>query len=98
MGGGVKNLGKSEYIISKLSLCNFKLLSKKKMALGSRFQKLRGPLLSGGQRGAKFLKGARFMMAIMFFCKCVISVATLLLIIHITMYILKSYYKMILLF
>ena len=26
MGGGVKNLGKSEYIISKLSLCNFKLL------------------------------------------------------------------------
>ena len=67
----------------------------KKMALGSRFQKLRGPLQSGGQRGTKFMKGARFMMAIMFFCKRVISVATLLLIIHITMYILKSYYKMI---
>ena len=45
--------------------------------------------VSDGQGGAKFSEGARFSRATMFFCKRVISVATLLLIIHITMYILK---------
>ena len=49
----------------------------------------RGAEFSEGQVGAKFLEGARFLRATMFFCKHVISVATLLLIIHITMYILK---------
>ena len=66
------------------------------MALGSRFQKLRGGGIlsrgaefSEGQLVAKFLEGARFSRATIFFSKCAISVATLLLIIQITMYILK---------
>ena len=69
------------------------------MALGSRFQKLRGgggayyqgelKGSSEGQLVAKFLEGARFYRATIFFSKCAISVATLLLIIQITMYILK---------
>ena len=48
---------------------------KKNMALGARFQKLRGALLSGrvefseGQGRAKFSEGARFLRATMFFCK-----------------------------
>ena len=70
--------------------------AEKNLALGARFQKLRGNLLSGeaefseGQGVAKFSKGTRFSRVTMFFCKCVISVATLLLIIHITMYTLIS--------
>ena len=53
------------------------------------------PLLSGGaefiegQVGAKFLEGATFSRATMFFCKRVTSVSTLLLTIRITMYILQ---------
>ena len=70
------------------------------MDLEARFQKLRWGWVGGGWltiRGAEFSegqedlnsqRGARFLRATMFFCKCVISVATLLLIIHITMYIL----------
>ena len=50
----------------------------------------RGAEFSEGHGGAKFSEGARFSRATMFFCKRVISVATLLLIIHITMYILIS--------
>ena len=42
-------------------------------------------------KGKKFSEGARFLRATMFFRKCVISVATLLLIIHIVMYVLKLY-------
>ena len=68
------------------------------MALGARFQKLReggltirGAEFSEGQVGAKILEGARLLRATVFFCKCVISVATLLLIVHITTYILKCY-------
>ena len=41
-------------------------------------------------RGARFSEGARFSRVTMFFCKHVISVPTLLLIIHIIMYILIS--------
>ena len=52
------------------------------MALGVRFQILRG--------GTKFSEGARFSSVTMFFCKRVISVATLLLIVHISMYIVIS--------
>ena len=70
--------------------------AEKNMALGARFQKLRrGDLLSTGAEfsegwwGAKFSEEARFLRATMFFCKRVISVATLLLIIHTTMYIIK---------
>ena len=70
----------------------------KKYGLGTRFQKLKGgPYyqegadFSKGQVGAKFLEWARFSRATMFFCKRVISVATLLLVIYITMYILKWY-------
>ena len=48
---------------------------KKNMAFRARFQKLRGGLLSGR---AKFSEEARFSRATMFFCKRVISVATLL--------------------
>ena len=65
------------------------------MALGATFQNLRGSLtireaeFSEWQGGAKFSEGAKFSRATMFFCKRVISVTTLLLIIHITMYILK---------
>ena len=61
------------------------------MALGVRFQKLRGRAeFSEGQRGAKFSEDARFLRATMFFSKHFISEATLLLIIHISMYILIS--------
>ena len=72
--------------------------AEKNMALGTRFQKLKGgPYyqegadFSKGQVAAKFLEWARFSRATMFFCKRVISVATLLLVIYITMYILKLY-------
>ena len=68
------------------------------MALGARFQKLRGALLSGG--GTEFSEGQGELnsqrgldsrgLATMFFGKRVISVTTLLLIIHVTMYILIS--------
>ena len=68
------------------------------MALEARFQKLRGALLSGG--GAEFSEGHGELnsqrgldsrgLATMFFGKRVISVTTLLLIIHVTMYILIS--------
>ena len=54
--------------------------AEKNMAVGPIFQKLRGELT---------IRGATFSRATMFFCKRVISVAILLLIIHITMYILK---------
>ena len=67
--------------------------AEKNMALGARFQKLRGGGgggLTKGQGKAKFSEGARFSLATMFFCKRVIFVATLLLIIHITMHILIS--------
>ena len=74
---------------------------KKNMALGNRFQKMRGSLtiragggvaeFSQGQRGAKFSEETSTSRATMFFCKCVISVGTLLLIIHITVEILKWY-------
>ena len=56
--------------------------AEKNMALGARFQKLRGDLII---RGAEFSEGqgelkkkARFWRASMLFCKCVISVTTLL--------------------
>ena len=80
---------------------------KKNMALGNRFQKMRGSLtiraggggvrwwgvaeFSQGQRGAKFSEETSTSRATMFFCKRVISVGTLLLIIHITVEILKWY-------
>ena len=66
------------------------------MALGTRFQKLwcrgagGGSKFSEGQGELNTQRGARFLRATMFFCKHVISVATLLLIIHITMDILIS--------
>ena len=69
---------------------------RKKMALGNRFQKLmeqpydQGCWILWGTGGDKFLEGARFLRATMFFCERVIFVSTLLLIIHITMYILIS--------
>ena len=59
----------------------------KNMALEARFQKLREGL---AVRGTEFSEGGRFSRATMFLCKCVISVATLLLIIHTTIYILIS--------
>ena len=72
----------------------------KKMALGARFQKLMGGALRGltikeaglnYQRGIRELNSQRRLnprgLATMFFCEHVISVATLLLIIHVTMYI-----------
>ena len=46
---------------------------------------------SQGQRGAKFSGETSTSRATMFFCKRVISVGTLLLIIHITVEILKWY-------
>ena len=61
--------------------------AKKNMALKARFCEL---TVSGGQRRAKFSEGVTFFRITMFFCKHVISAATLLLIIHITMYILIS--------
>ena len=57
---------------------------KRNKTYGARFQKLRGA------GGAKFSEGARFPRAAMFFCKLVISVATLSLVIHISMHILIS--------
>ena len=61
---------------------------KKNMTLGVRFQNLREAYYQW--RGAKFSKRARFSRATMFFCQRVISVAPLLLIIHIIiMYIVK---------
>ena len=68
----------------------------KKMTLGARFQRLTGPYyqeraeFSDQQGRAKLSEGAKLLRATMLFCKHVISVATLLLIIHITMYILIS--------
>ena len=70
----------------------------KNMALGARFQKLRGDLLSGGGSILRSAGGelnsqrglASRGLAAMFFCKRVFSVATLLLIIHVIMYILVS--------
>ena len=50
----------------------------------------KGAELSEGQGGAKFSEGAKFSRAAMFFCKCVISVVTLSLIIHTFMDILIS--------
>ena len=66
------------------------------MALGVRFQKLRGGWLLS--RGVKFSEGQGELnsqmgldsLELLFFCKSVISVATLLLIIRITTYILLS--------
>ena len=70
--------------------------AEKQYGFGSHISKAKGvyyqggPKYSDGKRGAKFSEWARFLRATMFFCKCVISVATMLLIIHITMYILIS--------
>ena len=50
----------------------------------------KGAELSEGQGGAKFSEGAKFSRAAMFFCKRVISVVTLPLIIHTFMDILIS--------
>ena len=63
------------------------------IALGARFQKLGGGGVQFWERqgGAKFSVGTRFSRTTMFFCKHVFSVEALLLIIHITMYILKWY-------
>ena len=64
------------------------------IVLGATFEKLRGTYYHGGggfsegQVGAKFLEGGRILRATMFFCKLVIPVSTLFLVIHITMYIL----------
>ena len=55
----------------------------------------RGGWVLRGAGGAKFSERARFSRVNMFFCNCVFSVATLLLIIHITMSILKWYSKII---
>ena len=72
------------------------------MALRDRFQILKGWFtikcgegvfpseLSEGKVGAKFIEGVRLSRATMFFCKRVMSVTILLLIIHITMYFLIS--------
>ena len=50
--------------------------TEKEMALGARFQKLRGGPYY--QEGTEFPEGAKFWRATMFFCNHVISVATLL--------------------
>ena len=72
---------------------------KKNLALVARFQKLRGDLTSRGGGGPEFSEGEGELnsqrgldspRATMFFCKHVNSLATLLLIIQITMYILIS--------
>ena len=68
------------------------------MALQDRFQMLKGWFtikggegvfpseLSKGKGGAKFIEGVRLSRATTFFCKRVMCVTILLLIIHITMY------------
>ena len=73
----------------------------KKHGLGGQISKAEGgPFYQGGGGGTEFSEGlgelnaqrglVSQVLATMFFCKCVISVATLLLIIHDTMYILIS--------
>ena len=57
--------------------------AEKNVALGARFQKLGGGA-GAGQWVAKFSAGIRSSRTTMFFCKRVVSVTTLLFIIHIT--------------
>ena len=58
--------------------------AEKNVALGARFQKLGGGGAGAGQWVAKFSEGIRSSRTTMFFCKRVVSVTTLLFIIHIT--------------
>ena len=59
------------------------------MSLGVRFQNLTGGGAYYQWGRAKFSEEARLSRATMFFCKRVFSLASLLLIIHVTMYIVK---------
>ena len=58
--------------------------AEKNVALGARFKKRGGGGGGAGQWVAKFSEGIRSSRTTMFFCKRVVSVTTLLFIIHIT--------------